>query len=364
MLFRKLKKNTAPSLKAPPKGKYKVAILLPLTGKSASVGKAFLDAAQLALFDLRSPNFTLVPIDTKSSIPGAKSAAKKAVKERAHLILGPVFSNTTRAVAPIARLANIQVISFSNDSSLGGNGIYLLGFRPDQQIRRVIAYASSQGIKDYIALVSNDHYGAMAARVLRNTAKYHQGKVLKEEYYQPHNITTNKNTQRATKSVKKSLNADSSKKGLLIPAGGESLAALSILLDSGKFNKDRVQLIGSGQWDDSTTQSIPFAVGGWYAGISPQRLQQFSQKFHRSFGYNPPRIASLAYDAIALTITLSKIAKGNPFSKRSLTNSRGFLGINGIFRLHNTGLSERGLAVLEITRNGSNRVISPAPTSF
>ena len=41
----------------------------------------------------------------------------------------------------------------------------------------------------------------------------------------------------------------------------------------------------------------------------------------------------------------------------------GFAGVNGIFRFDADGTSERGLAVLEMTRDGPV-VVSPAPTTF
>jgi len=51
------------------------------------------------------------------------------------------------------------------------------------------------------------------------------------------------------------------------------------------------------------------------------------------------------------------------FSTEALTLPSGFSGIQGIFRLRPDGLSERGLAVMEIDGAGV-RVIDPAPASF
>ena len=46
-----------------------------------------------------------------------------------------------------------------------------------------------------------------------------------------------------------------------------------------------------------------------------------------------------------------------------MTNADGFLGIDGIFRLNEDGLNERGLAVLEVRRR-KNKIVTQAPDSF
>ena len=49
----------------------KVALLVPLSGKHAGLGKALLNAAQMALFDVGYTNFELLPGDTKGTAEGA-----------------------------------------------------------------------------------------------------------------------------------------------------------------------------------------------------------------------------------------------------------------------------------------------------
>ncbi len=60
---------------------------------------------------------------------------------------------------------------------------------------------------------------------------------------------------------------------------------------------------------------------------------------------------------------LAKNPEGPDYSVAALTNPSGFVGLDGVFRLNRDGLVERGLAVLEVERDGP-RVIDPAPQSF
>jgi hypothetical protein len=78
----------------------------------------------------------------------------------------------------------------------------------------------------------------------------------------------------------------------------------------------------------------------------------------------PPRIASLAYDGVALAATLSRNPRGNRYTRQTISDPNGFSGIDGIFRFLPNGFTERGLAVMEIAPNGQLVVASPAAATF
>ena len=70
-----------------------------------------------------------------------------------------------------------------------------------------------------------------------------------------------------------------------------------------------------------------------------------------------------AVDAAALAAVLARTRTPPYYGAETLTNPAGFAGIDGIFRFQSDGLSQRGLAVLEVRPDGV-KVISPAPVSF
>ena len=57
------------------------------------------------------------------------------------MILGPLYSQAVSAVSPIAQQAGIRVLAFSNVASAAATGTFLLGFRPEEQVERVVRYA-------------------------------------------------------------------------------------------------------------------------------------------------------------------------------------------------------------------------------
>jgi branched-chain amino acid transport system substrate-binding protein len=123
----------------------KVGLLLPLSGPAEPLGRDMLDAAQMALFDVGDNKLVLLPRDTAGT-GGAREAAAQVISEGAEVILGPLFGPDVAAVSPLAAQANIRVLAFSNDASVATEGTYLLGFRPEEQVQRVVGYALSSGM--------------------------------------------------------------------------------------------------------------------------------------------------------------------------------------------------------------------------
>jgi len=152
---------------------------------------------------------------------------------------------------------------------------------------------------------------------------------------------------------------------LLVALGGDQLVSIAPAI--GEYAQAHpVQLLGTGLWaDDMTVAQTPALAGGWYAAPVPGNFNDFAARFQRTFNYRPPRIATLAYDSVALAASVSRgaAANQNPFNRDILLQPNGFIGIDGGFRFLPTGLSERNLAVLAVDPNGPT-VVDPAPPTF
>ena len=149
---------------------------------------------------------------------------------------------------------------------------------------------------------------------------------------------------------------------LLLPLGGDQLKQTARQIKAAGAGADKVQLLGSGLWDDASTAGEPALYGGWFAASPLDQRRAFESRFQATYGRSPPRLASLAFDAAALAAVLSKRER-DPFSREAILNPSGFTGVDGLFRFTDQGLVQRGLAVLEVTPEGT-RLVSPAPQSF
>ena len=119
---------TAHPATAPGGEQIKIAVLLPLSGANADLGRAMLEAAQLALFTTGGDKLTLVPRDTMGTAEGAATAARAVIADGAKLIIGPLVADEVDAVKPIARDAHVNVIAFATKTQVAGGNVYLMGF--------------------------------------------------------------------------------------------------------------------------------------------------------------------------------------------------------------------------------------------
>ena len=340
----------------------KVALLLPIgaSGSTAGIAKALKQAAELALFDFDNPNVLLVPKDTKGTPEGARAAAESAVHDGAELILGPLFAQEVEAVAPVARQANIPVIAFSSDEKVAGGGVYLLSFLAGRDVPRIVSFAASRGKRNFAELVPQSPYGRIAEAAFGRAASSGGGQIAVNAGFAPGNSNAMLGPVRqVANAVKGAAPVDA----VFIPAGRDDLPSLAPLLASVDLTGARVQLLGTGQWDYPNIGSEKALVGGWYPAPDPKGWSNFTQRYAKTYGAAPPRLASLAYDAVSLAVSLSQGAPGERYSSAQLTRSSGFAGVDGLFRLLSDGTCERGLAILEV-HEGGPQVIDPAPSSF
>lgn len=342
-------------------GGVKVALLLPITGSgnTPQVAKALKQAAELALFDFDNPAVTLVPKDTKGNPAGARAAAESAVAEGAELIIGPLFAAEVASAAPVARQANIPMVALSSDQSVAGNGVYLLSFLAGRDVPRIVTYAMAQGKRSFAVLVPQTAYGRLAEESFARAVARGGGQASLRATFPANDAGAMAGPVRQIgDAIKSGQKVDA----VFLPAAPEDLQALGPLLASSGI-AGGAQLVGTGQWDFPGIGREKALVGGWYAAPDPKGWTGFSAKYASTYGAQPPRIASLGYDAMSLAVTLSQNPRGQRYTPSQLTRASGFSGVDGLFRLLPDGTSERGLAILEVTPNGP-RVLEPAPSTF
>jgi ABC-type branched-subunit amino acid transport system substrate-binding protein len=336
-----------------------------MSGANADLGKAMLEAAQLALFNTDSGRLILVPRDTAGTAEGAANAAKSAVADGAQLVLGPLLAAEVEAVKPIARDAKINVIAFSTATQLAGGNVFLMGFQPRQEVVREVSVARDKGLSRFAALAPNSQYGHLMTDALRDAATTGGGAVVKIEYLDPRATDPAAAIKRllggAAPAAGAPVQPGAAFDALLLPEGGAQLKQIARQLKDSGLDPARVRLLGSGLWDDPSIAGESALDGGWFAASPPEPRREFESRFQATYGHPAPRLASLAFDAAALAAVLGK--SGEPFSQEAILNPSGFTGVDGLFRFTSQGVVQRGLAVVEIEPQG-NIVVSPAPRNF
>ncbi|WP_294357401.1 penicillin-binding protein activator [uncultured Sphingomonas sp.] len=329
----------------------RVALLVPLSGSNAGVGRSIANATQLALLDARSQQVRITNYDTAT---GAAAAANRAIAEGAQLILGPLLADDVRAVTPIAKRAGVPVISFSNDVSVAGNGTYVMGYAPNQSIERVVAFARSQGVQNFGGLVPNALYGSRASTVFLRAVEQAGGRVVSLQTY-----------DRAPSAVAQAvtrMNKDAPFDAVMIADGGSTAAVAAPLL---KRASPSTRLLGTELWNSDRAVATQAALNGaWFASVPDNLYRQYAQNYRARFSAGPYRLSSLGYDAVLLVVRISRDWRvGSAFPQNRLRDADGFAGIDGAFRFGRDGVAERALEVQEV-RGGTTVTVSPAPTRF
>ena len=343
-------------------GAVKVALLLPITGSgnTPGVAKALKQAAELALFDFDNPSVSLVPKDTKGTPEGARAAAESAIQDGAELIIGPLFAQEVTGAAPVARQANVPMIAFSSDEKVAGSGVYLLSFLAGRDVPRIVSYAIAHGKKNFALLVPQSPYGRVAEEAFAKSVGRAGGQAVVRATFPPNDANAMLGPVRqVANAIKSGQQVDA----LFLPASPEDLESLAPLLASNDVTGARVQFLGTGQWDYPNIGREKALLGGWFPAPDPKGWSNFTASYAKTYGVTPPRIASLAYDAVSLAVSLSQNPPGQRYTPALLTRASGFAGVDGLFRLLPDGTSERGLAILEV-RDYGPQLLEPPPNGF
>lgn len=338
-------------------GAVRLSLLLPRSapGNGASVANELRNGALMALQDFGQDTIQIVIKDTAGQTASAQAAANEAVLEGSSAILGPVFSGNVSAASAITLPAGRTMIAYSTDSTVARRGVYLLSFTPQDDTRRIIEFALSQGRRSFLAFLPNNSEGTLRESVFRQVVGAAGGNVYVIKY--------ERSGPSIEQAVQKAASIVPTVDSIYIPEGGEIPNA--IMQTFRRLETDTVgkQLIGSGTWE-SVKLSDPMLEGAIYPGRDTTNFEPFAARYESTYGERPGVWAGLGYDSVTLATTLVK--QNGPteaFRPQSVENPRGYSGINGIFRLRSDGTAERGLAVYRVFE-GKSDPLAPAPTTF
>ncbi len=255
-------------------GGVRVALLLPQSarGNGGETARAFRNAAELAMHDFPSAGIQIAVYDTRGTPAGAETAVGAALSEGAEIILGPVFASEVSAIAPAARQAGVPIVAFSSDASVAGPGVYLLSFLPSDDVNRIVSYSASQGRRSFAALLPANTYGAVVEGAFRQAVASANGRILSIQSYQP---TPDDLRAKAAVIAQVGTQIDA----LLIPDAGDVVPTIAAELAADGITRDRIEFLGSGQWDDARVLNNAALVGSWFPAPVKQGFEDFARRY-------------------------------------------------------------------------------------
>ena len=331
--------------------RHRIALLVPLSGPNGGVGQSIANAANLAVLDTGGKRIRITFYDTAT---GAAAAANRAVGEGNKVILGPLLADDVKLVAPIAQRAHVPVISFSNDTSVAGNGAFIMGYTPAESIDRVVRFARSKGMAKFAGLAPAGTYGQRAANVFLRSVESAGGQVVSLQSYD--------RSKGGLAAAIAKIGSASPYDAVLIADNARNAAGAVTLL---RKDAPNAKVLGTELWNtENGIASMTSLHGAWFASVSDNLYRQLAAKYRLRYGSSPYRISSMGYDAVLL---VSRIAQdwrvGSDFPMARLMDEGGFTGIDGPFRFRRDGIVERALEVQQVGTGGLT-VVSPPPAKF
>lgn len=340
-----------------------VALLVPYgSGENNNdvLATSLQNAAQLAVSDLGDVKIDLRIYNTAGSAEGAAAAARKAVDEGAKIILGPVFSASASAAGAAVADRGVSVLSFSNNTDVAGGNVFVLGHTFQNTANRMIGYAASQGRRKTVIVHANNLVGEVGRNAIASAISREGTTLAGTSSYE----FSQQGVVQALRGISQQVRDSGADSIFFTSDSAGALPILAQLLPENSVDPKEIKYMGLTRWDiPSQTLSLSGLQGGWFALPDPALTGSFNDRYRAAYGAAPHPLAGIAYDSIAAVGALVSSGDSDALSRANLTQSSGFAGVNGIFRLLPDGTNERAMAVVEI-QNNEAVVIDPAPRSF
>ncbi|MBW7921523.1 MAG: penicillin-binding protein activator [Rubellimicrobium sp.] len=341
----------------------RVALLVPAGSGASSdelIAAHLENAARLAVADIDGAQIDLAVYATAGDPARAAQVAAQAVSDGAAIILGPLYAEEANAAGVAVAASGINVLAFSNNPTIAGGNVFVLGQTFRNTADRLVRYGMRHGITSYLVAHGADLQGQIGRDAITAAVRDNGATLAGVESY----ALSQAAVQAAAPRI--AATARASGAGAIFTTAGVNaeLPILATALPEAGLNAASTRFIGLTRWN-ATPQalSLPGLQGGLFALPDQQMTALFESRYAAAYGTPPHPLASLAYDGIAAVGALVARGGERPLGRAALTQAQGFRGTSGIFRFLADGTNERGLAVAEV-RSGQVTVVDAAPRAF
>jgi branched-chain amino acid transport system substrate-binding protein len=94
-----------------------------------------------------------------------------------------LFGPAVSAAGQVARQAGIPIIAFTTDTTVAGDGVYLMSFPPEIEVARITEYATRRGVERFAYLGPQNRYGMAVHAALQDNAALTGGYIAAESFY-------------------------------------------------------------------------------------------------------------------------------------------------------------------------------------
>ena len=338
-----------------------VALLIPRSDSGAGAVAASLEnAARLAIASLDGVQIDLRVYDTAGNAQRAAVQAETAVADGAQIILGPLFGEAANSAGIAVADNGINVLSFSNNPSIAGGNVFILGPTFQNTATRLLRYANRQGRSSTVIVHPQNVEGEFGKAAIQAAAASSGVRVASVQSFP----FSQEGVSAAVPRIRDAVASSGADSIFLTSTAAGALPLFLDLLPAAGINPATTQYLGLSRWDvPPQILSMPGAQGSLFTLPDRASATAFENRYRAQFGSSPHQLAGLAFDGINAIGSLVRQGRSDALSGRALTQNAGFQGATGVFRIRPDGSNDRGHAVATV-RNNQVTILDPAPSGF
>ncbi len=334
--------------------------------------KQFLNTYELGIYNLGIKNINL-QIEYFENDKNLKKIIENNISPGT-LFLGPIQSKYAKYLNNYCK-HNVIFFSFSSQSSLAKDCVYLINFFPKNELSELLMFLGEEA--KVALLYPENEYGYLinsfiddvifeSKAILVNRSSYQDdlsnvrtaikelGKyeLRKYELTRQKKILSSKKDEKSLKRLKKldrfKTTSDYDFTHILIADYGLNLLQVAPLLPYYDIDPDIVQFMGTGVIDDKTFFYEPSLQGAIFPGSLDVRRKNLTNEYKQIYEEEFLRISTLPYDLIGLiNFIYKKQYKFNDVIRLLNNQNKKFDGIDGNFYFKDN-IIERDLKILKI----------------
>ena len=372
-----------------------MAVLLPLSGDSATVGKTIRTSIETAVLQNAPQNLSVAFFDTAKN---PDTVFTEALSINPEIIVGPVFSKDARQIKS-AKPETLPVLSFTSDANALGKGVMTMALMPTNSVEEIVKEMSYDNIKDFIILAPDTQSGRLMAGAALKASEIYRVPNIGVFYYKEGDTDSIKTIsqkssmydartaahtrareilsdiltkERLTAIEKSSMTIQLDRlsktetlgkipyEAILFLGNGDDTQTLVSFLRYYGINAGYTKFYGTAVWEGSDIAQDITMRGAKYATL-PEISADFSNLYEQMSGKPANRLASFGYDATNMAIGMIYSPKSNA---AYLLDPSGYIGIDGLFRLKPTGENERALRIVQLSGDGTTSTVREADKTF
>lgn len=374
-----------------------VAVLLPLSGANAALGKGIQHAIEIAFFQ-KQPKDVMVAFNDLSGTAAQKAELIDSVITRQpDMILGPIFSDDVELLRSM-KPDWLPALTFTSDAAALGNGVFTFALLPNQGVEAIVKHMAAAGDNRVLILAPDTKTGYMLANAALESAGSHNVRAAGLYYYREGEMGAMKSTaekaamfgpresanrqakeiladvlmtKQMTPAEKASVSAqlDALNKtdtvgklpydAVLFLGGANDSKALASFLRYFDVPTNTVKFYGTAMWDADTMFGDLTMSGAEYASL-PAISPDFVRIYSEIEGVPPNRMNTMGYDAAMLAVG----ALSSDDTATYLLDPSGYKGLDGLVRLRLNGTDERALQIMKLDGSGAPKLKAQAAGNF